>query len=75
MIMMKNIRFFKKVHIKTQSKKKDVFLIFIFQETKDSNLFDKNCTQENVKCHIQHEDSWLRRIVIEQVNFSWQHKT
>ena len=56
-IMMKNIRFFKKVHIKTQSKKKDFFLIFIFQETKDSNLFDKNCTQENVKCHIQHEDS------------------
>ena len=30
---------------------------FILQETKDSNLFDKNCTQENVKCHIQHEDS------------------
>ena len=55
--MMENIRFLKKVHIKTQSKKKDVFLIFIFQETKDSNLFDKNCTQENVKCHIQHEDS------------------
>ena len=55
--MMENIRFLKKVHIKTQSKKKDVSLIFIFQETKDSNLFDKNCAQENVKCHIQHGDS------------------
>ena len=30
------------------------------QETKNSSLFDKNCSQENVKCHIQHEESWLR---------------
>ena len=22
---------------------------------KNSNVFDKNCTQENVKCHIQYE--------------------
>ena len=37
---------------KTQSKKKDVLVIFILlQETKNSNLFDKNCAQENVKCH------------------------
>ena len=34
-----------------------------------SNLFDKNYTQKNVKCHIQHEESWLRWIVIEQVNY------
>ena len=33
---------YKKVHIKTKSKKKDVLL----QEMKNSNLFDKNCTQE-----------------------------
>ena len=31
-------------------------VIFLLQETKISN-FDKNCTQENVKCHIQHEHS------------------
>ena len=31
----------------------------------NSNLFDKNRTQGNVKCHIQHEESWLRSIVIE----------
>ena len=30
---------------------------FILQETKDSNLLDNNCTQKNVKCHTQHEDS------------------
>ena len=34
--------------MKTQSKKKDVLVIFILQETKNSNLFDENCTQENV---------------------------
>ena len=31
-----------------EPKKKDVFVIFLYQETKNSNLFDKNCTQENV---------------------------
>ena len=53
--MMKNNYFFiKKVHIEAQSTKKDVHVIFIIlQETKNSNLFDKNCTQENIKCHIQ----------------------
>ena len=51
--MMENSYFFyKKVHIKTQSKKKDVFVILVLlQETKNSNLFDKDYTQENVKCH------------------------
>ena len=32
---------------------------------KNSNLFNKNFTQENVKCHAQHED--------EQVNFKWHY--
>ena len=35
----------------------------------DFTVFDKNYIQENVKCHIQHEDTWLRWIVIEQVNY------
>ena len=42
--------------MKTQSKKKDVLEIFIVQETKNSNLLGKNCTQEKFKCHIQHEE-------------------
>ena len=42
--------FYKKVHIKIQSKKRDVLVICILlQETKNSNLFDKSCTQENFK--------------------------
>ena len=48
--------FYKKSTFKTQSKKKDVLATFILQETKNSNLFYKNCTQENVKCHIQEVD-------------------
>ena len=35
-------------------------MIFILQETRNSNLFGKNRIQENVKCHTQHEESWLR---------------
>ena len=64
--------FYKKVRINTQSKKKDFLVIFALQETMNSNLFDKSCTQENVKFHIQHEESWLRWIVIEQVSYK-QH--
>ena len=54
--MMENNDFFKRKleHIKRESKKKDILVIFILllyitlymQETKNSNLFDKNCTQE-----------------------------
>ena len=41
--------FHKKVHIKTQSQKKDVGVVFILlQETKNSNLFDKNCTHRAI---------------------------
>ena len=69
-MMESNNLFVKKMHIKTQSKKKDVTEIFILlQKTENSNLFDKNCNQENVKCHIQHEENWLRGIVAEQVNY------
>ena len=31
-----------------QSKKKDVLVIFVLQETKNSNLFDKNYTLDEV---------------------------
>ena len=49
--------FCKKAHIKTQGKNKDVQNLYIIVRTKNSNLFDKNCTQETVKLHIQHEES------------------
>ena len=46
--MMENNYFFIKNYIKTQSKKKDVLVIILQQETKNSNLYNKKCTQ-NVK--------------------------
>ena len=35
---------------------------------KNSKAYDKNPTQDNIKYQIQHEESWLGWIVIEQVN-------
>ena len=46
--------------MKTLSKKKDVIVIFMLQETKNSNLFYKNCAEEYIKCHIQREVSLFR---------------
>ena len=45
------------MHIKLHKlrKEKDVPLIFVLQETKNTNLFDK--TQGNIKRHIQHGKS------------------
>ena len=39
-----------------QNTEQAVLVIFILQETKNSNSFDKNCAQEDVKCPIQHEE-------------------
>ena len=45
---------------------------FMLQKTKNSNIFDKNCTQENVTCHIQHEDlDWLK---LTWMNRNWTGK-
>ena len=46
------LSFYIKVHLKTQSNKKDVLEISILQETKNPHLFDKSCAQENVKCRM-----------------------
>ena len=66
---------YKKVHAKIHrlSKKKDVIVILVLQKIKNSNLFDKNRTQDNVKCHIKHDERWLRWIVIELVNYKWHY--
>ena len=58
--------FYKKVHIKTQSmsKKKNVLVILYRKKRMSFNLFDKN-----VQLHLQHRESWLGGIIIEQVNY------
>ena len=62
----KQLDFYKKVCITTESKKKNVLVIFILlQRRKNSNLFEKTKTvvKKNVKWRIQHEESWLWWIV------------
>ena len=63
--------FYEKGHIKTQSmnKKKNVLVILHRKKWMSFNLFDKNCTQENVQLHLQHGESWPGGIVIKQVNY------
>ena len=58
-MMEKNYVFIKSTYHNTHklSKKKDVLEIFVFQETKNFNLFDKNHSQDNVKCRIQNKES------------------
>ena len=57
--MKNNQVFIKKGHIKTQSMstKKDVLVILHRKKRTSFNLFDKNCTQENVQLHLQHGES------------------
>ena len=40
--------------IHSMSKKKDVLVILHRKKRMSFNLFDKNCTQENVQLHLQH---------------------
>ena len=47
------------------SKKKNVPVILHRKKRMSSNLFDKNCTQENVRFHLRHGGSLLGGIVIE----------
>ena len=43
-------------HRAKRKRSKDFPVIFSVQETKNSNLFYKNCTQENGKCHMKKAD-------------------
>ena len=56
-MMEKNCFFLKKTTYQNTEQKEGFLVSFILQETKNFNLFDKNCTQENIKCHIQYEES------------------
>ena len=49
------------------SKKKDVLVILHCKKRMSFNLFDKNYIQENVQLHLQHGESSLGRIVVEEV--------
>ena len=70
--------FYKKVHRVWENhryqnteheQKKDVLVILHRKKQMSFNVFDKDCTQENVQLHLRHGESWLGGIVIEQVNY------
>ena len=55
---------FYKNYISKHGAKKRMFLLSLHcKKRMISNLFDKNCTQENVQLHIQRGESWLRESV------------
>ena len=59
--MMENNYFFKNLHQNTQRKKKDVLVIILLQETKDSNLYNKNYTQK-VKTRTSNEIFNMKKV-------------
>ena len=60
------VGFKKEAHVKIQSKKKDVLLIFELEETKNSNLFDKSCelySRERQMSYSTWKD-WLGKLLL-----------
>ena len=51
--------------MKTQSKKKDVFVIILLQETKNSNLYNKNDTQ-NVKTRMSYDIFNMKKVDLDE---------
>ena len=68
-IMLDNNYVFIKKYISKHRAKWRMFLESLHcKKRMSSNLSDKSCTQENVQLHILHGESWLRGIVIKQLN-------
>ena len=63
--MMENNYFLKSLHQNTQSKKKDVLVIILLQETKNSNLYNKNYTQ-NVKTRTSNNIFNMKRVDLDE---------
>ena len=54
--MENNYGFIKKYISKHREQKGCSCNLSVLQETRNSHLFDKSCTQENVKCHMNKVD-------------------
>ena len=53
------------------SKNKDVLVIFVLQETKNPNLFEKNCTEDNAESWLsRHEEDTKKVDLVELVNYT-----
>ena len=56
---------FLKTYIKAQSKKKDVLVIILLQETKNSKLYNKNYTQ-NVKTITSNDIFNMKKVGLDE---------
>ena len=73
------IIFFKKVHIKTQSQKKNILVIFIlllynalyYCKSEESNLFDKIVIKRNLKRTLCLDSAWIK---LTWMNRNWTDK-
>ena len=63
--MTENNYFLKNLHQNTQSKKKDVLVIILLQETKNSNLYNKNYTQ-NVKTRTSNNIFNMKKVDLDE---------
>ena len=62
--MTENNYFFKNFHQNTQGKKKDVLVIIILQETKNSNLYNKN--YRNVKTRTSYNIFNMKKVDLDE---------
>ena len=62
--MTETITFLKNLHQNTQSKKKDVLAIVLLQETKNSNLYNKNYT--NVKTRTSNNIFNMKKVDLDE---------
>ena len=63
--MMENNCFFKKLTSKHRVKKKDLLVIILLQETKNSSLYNKNYTQ-NVKTRTSNDIFNMKKVDLDQ---------
>ena len=63
--MMENNYFFKNLHQNTQSKKKDVLVIMLLQETKNSNL-DNKIYAQNVKTRTSNNIFNMKKVDLDE---------
>ena len=64
--MMENNYFFKKLTSKHTEKKKDVLVIILLQETKNSNLYNKNFAQ-NVKTRTSNNIFNMKKVDLDEL--------
>ena len=67
------LSFYEKVHFKTQSNK-DVLIIFISQETKNSDLFDKTVLKRTSDAIFNMKKANLDEYIVTRKDIVWERR-